>query len=164
MYSGTNRADVLKNPYVHVLAPVVAAAALNGFIYSSRQTLFQGQTLFQVQNPVQGLPPGYVIGAVWLVLFAFMGYAHYLLYSSKGRLTAGCVAIELLFVYSMLYPFLTGLRPKAGLVFNLLALVGGFLTAGFVLRESDAALAFVAPYLLWAFYVNLVFVLLCSRS
>lgn len=140
----------LRNPYVHVVTPVLAAMLMNAFIYSSG---------FKYKNMnVKGLPPGYVIGIVWMILFGMLGYAHYILYRQRNRLSRGCMALEALFVFSLMYPILTGLQVNAGKVLNLLSLVFGFVTGGFVMTESLKAAYYVVPYLVWTFYVNLVFV------
>lgn len=147
---------LLLNPYFHVLVPVLAAFLMNTFIY-----LIPG---FYRSVPIKGLPPGYVIGIIWMIIFALLGYAHYLLYMKKRALTSGCIALELLLVFSILYPVFTGLNPKSGLIYNLLSLVLAFVTGIVVVQESRTALAYLVPYLLWVFYVNAFFVLKCSGN
>ena len=141
----------------HIFIPVLLAGLSNGLIYG-----FGINQNRDKPNPY--LPPGYVIGSIWIVLFGFLGYAHYLLYRVGQRSTPASLAIVGLFLFCMAYPLLTGLRVKSGLLLNLATLVLGFIVAMMVLAESAAVVVWLVPLLIWATFVNVVFVIECSEK
>jgi len=64
---------------------------------------------YRVYDPVEYemLPPGYVIGSIWMVLIAIMAYSQYTVLQKTEN---GYIqwAIPTLFLYCILYPFYTG--------------------------------------------------------
>lgn len=145
----------------HVLVPVGITLVLNGIIFGTGMYRRGNSALERAAQP--WLPPGAVIGLVWIVLLGLLGYLHYLVYSLQGGFSGGAYALWALFLYSVAYPWLSGLRAEAGLVLNLGALVLAGLAAFVVAVEDGAGLAvWLVPYLLWALYVNVVFNLACA--
>ena len=138
----------------HVFVPVLLAGISNGLIYG-----FGINQPSDKRNPY--LPPGYVIGPIWMGIFALLGYAHYLLYRVNHRSTTASIAIVGLFLFCMAYPLLTGLRAKNGLLLNLATLVLAFVVSLLVVAESASTVVWFIPLLVWATFVNAVFVLEC---
>jgi tryptophan-rich sensory protein len=148
------------NPvWAHVFIPVLLAGLSNGIIYrlGITQNKYQDK-----RNPY--LPPGYVIGTIWMVLFGLLGYAHYLIYSVNQRSTRASLAIVGLFLFCLAYPVFTGLRVKSGLLLNLATLILAFVVAMLVLVESASVVKWFIPLLAWATFVNVVFVVECSNK
>lgn len=138
--------------WVHVLAPILAATLMNGFIYGSR--------IRKSTSPMNaGIPPGYIVGAIWTLLFGLLGYTHYLLPDGSNA----SWSIVGFIVFSLLYPLFTGLEVRRGLSWNLAALVFAFVVAILVAMESPKLLYYVMPLLAWVIYVNAVFVVDCAR-
>jgi len=141
----------------HIFAPVLLAAISNGLIYGFGVNRNQDK-----RNPY--LPPGYVIGSIWMVLFGFLGYAHYLLYRVNQRSTRASLAIVGLFLFCLAYPLFTGLRAKSGLLLNLATLILAFVVSMLVLVESARVVVWLIPLLAWATFVNVVFVVECAEK
>lgn len=138
---------------VAVAVPVVAALATNALIYwlgwNDRAATEQQR---QQQGPLP-LPPGAAIAAIWVVLFALLGYAAWL---ARGTSIA-LVAIVATVLMCLAYPFVTrGLQMHWGVVANKVTLVAGFSAAIVVAAGGElTALAAMAPLLGWLAYVNL---------
>jgi tryptophan-rich sensory protein len=140
--------------YIHILAPVVAALLMNGLIFS------QGWKIAKSKNPNPYIPPGGIVGLVWMILFGLLGYVHYRLYSeNKNRSTTASIAIILFILYSLAYyPILVvfGSNPNAFSILNLGALLFAAVITALVYQENVALLPYMAPLMAWTGYVNLV--------
>ena len=134
---------------IHILVPVILGVLVNGFIFS--QGWDSGS---QPRSPL--LPPGIVIGIVWLIIFALLGFAHHRLYPSVASYVIVCAI-----VFCLAYPFLTqGLQQKNARILNLGTLFIAFavmLTVATTVRKRDTMPTWaVMPFLAWASYVNVV--------
>ncbi len=99
MINLANRDDGL-GLVTNIVLAVSLAALGNAIIYS--------QGWGSVGNVIQPsfAPPGYVVGIVWLFLFAFMGTARWLLIKSKSqKATYHSRSVIFLVVFCFLYPF-----------------------------------------------------------
>jgi tryptophan-rich sensory protein len=143
------------NPLYHVSIPILLAVTMNGWIYSVGLNKYSKN---ERQSPL--IPPGYVIAVIWTVLFGLMGYTHYLLGNANSRASWSLVG---LIGFCLLYPIITGLRVKSGLLMNLVSLVLSFVVALLVIKESVYAFYWLIPLLAWTIYVNAVFVIECSK-
>jgi tryptophan-rich sensory protein len=133
---------------VRIAAFVGVCLATNGLIFAL------GWNAPGAQATPAAIPPGPVVGAVWLVLFAAMGAAYDLAKASQRRawvplaLAAACLA----------YPFYTaGLRDQSlgycGVVATLLAA----LASALALRPASRRAAWlVVPVAVWTGYVAIV--------
>ena len=128
---------------IHVAAPVVSAGVLNAIIFGLKLDISGGAP----KNPY--LPPGYVVGAIWVVLFGLLGYAHY-------RFTLASPAIAATILFCLAYPILTSaLRdPRVSRALNTATLVIACATTAVCLYESPADALLLAPLVAWAAYVN----------
>jgi len=130
--------------YVHILVPVVAALTLNGLIFALGWNVGKAK-----KNPY--LPPGYIIGIVWVIILGILGSLHYRLQEQKAFTVA--YTIVALIIFCLLYPFLTsGLKSNTwSSVLNLATLVFAF-SASLAIPRTEVA--YMIPILLWATYVN----------
>ena len=147
---------LLSNPTFEVLGFIGLAFTMNAVVYGlgwnreSRNRVYSKQE----KEAMRLLPPGYVIGGVWMVLFGLFGYIHYLLYVVQHKISTACVVVELLVLFCLLYPVLTSLQDSSLMrVLNLLSLVFGFMVGLVVITVSVDAFWYLVPYLLWTFYV-----------
>jgi tryptophan-rich sensory protein len=127
---------------------------MNGWIYSIGLNKYP-----KSERPNPLIPPGYVIAVIWTVLFGLMGYTHFLLKNANSLASWGIVV---LIVFCLLYPLITGLRVKSGLLMNLASLILSFGVALLVIQESVYAFYWLIPLLAWTIYVNAAFVIECS--
>lgn len=136
-------------PAAFVATPVLVAVIMNVVIYARGWNQNSGE-----RNIL--LPPGPVIGAIWIVLLGLMGFATNLSRADPLVLSAFIV----LMVVCLLYPVYTqGLRTNSGDVGNVISLIAGFVTAILATARVPKALFYLIPTLVWASYVNLVNVL-----
>lgn len=131
----------------HVLIPVLATFVV------SRLTKYKKET----KN--KWLPPGPVIGAVWTLLFALLGYLHFLLSGNQGGTGNqwGTGAVEAFLLFALAYPMVVSRRPDLAGLWNVLSLVAAFSLALYITSLSPALLPWLVPLLLWLTYVNVVF-------
>lgn len=128
------------NLAVFVGAPVV----VNGLIF--------GLGWNRTSGPQTGLPPGWVVGSIWVVLFAGMGAARWLLVrSGEGR---GVEWVSGVGVLCLLYPVYTrGFSDlTAGLVGNLMTLVVAVPVAVYAWRRQRGAGGCLVPLVAWLAY------------
>lgn len=128
--------------YIHILVPIILAIILNFYIY------IQGWNNDNQKN--SKLPPGYIIGSIWIIILGLLGYIHFLLYPSVYSWF-----IVLTILYCLSYPFLTsGLQNTDNNYFNLIALILAIIVTIIMYYKSN--IIYVIPFLLWTFYVNIV--------
>jgi len=143
------------NLYANILVPVVAASLMNAVIFTKRWNNYRGKSI-KFYSPY--LPSGSVIAIIWTILFALLGYMHYLLMKQHdGRPSFASIAIILLILFCIMYPILTnGLRQRWASLLNLLTLIFSGIVGFLVYRENQGASVYTLPLLAWATYVNLV--------
>lgn len=133
--------------YVYIAMPVIAALCINGIIFSLGWNV--GSATRAKKNPY--LPPGYVVGIVWVVILGILGGLLYLVQKQKKQVAS--YAIVALIVFCLLYPFLTaGLQSNTwSAVLNLVTLIIAF-SVSIIIPRSE--IVYMVPILLWATYVN----------
>jgi tryptophan-rich sensory protein len=129
------------NLIVFVGAPVV----LNGVIFG----LGWGRS----GGPQAGLPPGWVVGGIWVVLFAGMGAARWMLVR-VGEEGLRVEWVSVVAFLCLLYPLYTrGFGDLvAGLVGNVVTLVFAVPLAVFAWRRVRGAGACLVPLCAWLAY------------
>jgi len=145
----SKRVPVLSSLAANLSVFIVAPLVLNGVIFGlgwDRQT-------GAAKGQMAGIPPGWVVGTIWMVLFAGMGVARWLLIKAGAsqRLVEGP---SLLAFLCLLYPLYT-----AGLQNDGVGLVGSIVTAAVALplavlvrRWSPAATGCLAAVCCWLLY------------
>jgi tryptophan-rich sensory protein len=143
----------------HIVLPVVAALVINGVVYAKGWNTKQNPS--DLKN--RFLPPGWVIAVVWILLFALMGYSHYLVYSDHCSLqnngygkTIVSIGIVGMMIYCLAYPFLTGLQQNSTYtkVLNLSTLVSAGKIAIITAYYCPVAAPYLYPLFIWASWVN----------
>ena len=141
----------MNSVYTHIAVPVAGAAAMNAIIFS------QKLRISKTRNPY--IPPGGIVGAIWLILFTLLGYVHYRLYMQNGqKLSTGCIILILFWLDSLAYPLLTSFSDNPNVYFALN--LGAFFFALVILmqvqQENSDLVPWTFPLLLWTGYVNLI--------
>ena len=136
--------------WLNILLPVVAAVVLNGLIYARGWNSKNDASKVELSTSLLRLPPGWAIATIWTIIFALLGYAHYLLFPSVASF-----AIVAFLAFALAYPFLTALQPCAK-VLDMLSLLLAVLIALLTLPRNGRAFMAMTPLLAWATYVNLV--------
>jgi len=141
----------MNSVYMHILTPVLAASLMNGLIFS------QKWNITTYRNPY--IPGGGIVGIVWLVLFALLGYVHFKLYMQNNKkFSNACITLILFFLYSLAYPVLTAFsgNPLVFTALNLGAFFFALVIAAQVFDENSDLIPFVIPLIAWTSYVNVV--------
>jgi len=141
-----------------VLIPVITAIIMNGIIYTFGINKQYNKSII---NPL--LPPGYVIGTIWIIILGLLGYVHYLLYKLKNGISFTSIFLIFVILFCISYPLITGLKQKSGLLLNLISLILAFILGILVIIESKYIFIYIVPLILWATYVNAVYVIQCSE-
>jgi len=140
-----------------ILIPVITAIMMNGIIY----TFGIIKKNKSIRNPL--IPPGYVIGTIWIIIFGLLGYVHYLLYKLKNGISFTSIFLIFVFLFCISYPLITGFKEKSGLLLNLITLILAFILGMLVIIESKYIFLYIIPLILWAAYVNIAYVIQCSE-
>jgi benzodiazapine receptor len=146
-----------REPWMRSLAAnlvvfILLSVAVNGVIF--------GLGFNKPASNMPGLPPGWVVGSLWVMLFAAMGTARWLLLRAAKTEAErrGAEYVSLLGLLCLLYPLYT-----AGFQNELVGLVGNLLTAAvaipiavLVWRRVRAAGVCVAAVCAWLLYAAVV--------
>jgi tryptophan-rich sensory protein len=137
--------NLLDYPSIHILFPLLLVAFVNKNMRTKQ---------YMPNNPF--LPPGYIIGIVWFVLFGLLGYVTFILYKQKKWIAY--ILIWLLLLFYISYPYLTiGFRNmKTIKMLNVIALIVTVFVSTYIFIINKKTFYFMVPVLLWLLYVNLV--------
>jgi len=133
---------------LNIAVPVGAAALENYIIYGTGTRLSDTKA-----NPM--LPPGYIIGIVWMVLLGLLGYAHFLLYTFQGANNIAASSVIVLILYCLAYPiflYYKAFTMKELNIFSVCITAVAFTITYLTLPKASYA---VLPTLLWVSYVVL---------
>lgn len=135
-------------PLLYILVPVIIAIVLNLIIFKLGWNN-------NSQGVSPGLPPGWVIGVIWVIILGILGYALYLTVGLKD--TVSSVLIVLLILACLAYPFYTsGLTMNSSAKLgNILTLIASYIVAIAIARRSPSVLPYMIPILIWGSYVNI---------
>jgi len=131
----------------HILIPVLCAMAMNGFIYTCNM---KKNTSPKV---LYNLPPGFIIGIIWTILFGLLGYVHFLLYSLRQKPNVGSMSVVLFILFSLTYPVIPAYYAN---LFNIITLVLSFVVGMIVMMYSKYIFLYMIPLLAWVLYVNVI--------
>ena len=99
------------------------------------------------------LPPGYIVGSIWVLLFGILGYILFRLhhYSSFAS-----ISIYIFVLFSVLYPFITKLSPGSlSDMFNKIAFLLACTVCFLVYSENSGLVIYLLPLFSWITYVNI---------
>jgi tryptophan-rich sensory protein len=147
---------------INIVLPILAALIINYIIYYKGWS--ERYKKDDKEKEIELLPPGYIIGLIWMILFGLLGYINYRLYKLKNKINFGNILVVFFILFSLAYPFLTfGLNKKYGLLLNYVTLLLSFILSLVIVLYSIKIFMYLIPLLLWVFYVNYVFIVLCSK-
>jgi tryptophan-rich sensory protein len=121
------------------------------------------------------LPPGFMIGIVWIVIFGCLGYSAYLSYKGDPELlyneeyprkwSQAVILTIVVAAYCLLYPFLTiVVDEKYYQLLNFIALIMAYALGIVVIQEYVAAFWYVLPLIAWTTYVCFADVMQGSKA
>lgn len=132
-----------------ILLPLAAVLIGNGLIYASGS----------LNNPdyeaVSWGPPGWVIGMIWCVIYPLWGAARWKVAAKHDACARRSYWVAALIVWGLFYPVVTAFVGTAGSVAaNVFSLVLAIVTIIRVWPASMAAVAMIAPSIVWLFIAN----------
>ena len=130
----------------HILIPVFCAIVMNMYMNNNKPK----------PKDLLYLPPGYLIGLIWTIIFALLGYVHYLLYNLNNRTNYGSASIIFILLFSLFYPVINAMNAKYGYFLNLISLILSFVVSLIVIRYSLHIFLYLIPLLVWVSFVNLI--------
>jgi tryptophan-rich sensory protein len=139
----------------YVAGFVALAGAVNGIVFASGA----GAWSASLASP-RFAPPGGVIGAVWVIIFALMAVALWRVRREppSSRRTAATGAILFQYAVNLAFPFYA-LLPRsvlAGFAGTVVSAAIAWIVLAVVFRASRVAAAFVAPLCGWLIYAGLL--------
>jgi tryptophan-rich sensory protein len=134
----------------NIFIPILLAIIVNGIIYTF------GIRGMEKSNPF--IPPGYIVGSIWVVILGLLGYVHYLLYSIDNKITFASLFTIFVILFCISYPFITGLKEKNASLLNLISLILAFTLGLLVIVQSKYIFIYTVPLIVWTSYVNFAFI------
>jgi tryptophan-rich sensory protein len=133
------------NVYACVATPVLSALVMNAII------AIRGWGRSATQKCAL-LPPGFVIGAVWTVIFGFLGYTWYLVWNDA----LAHLSIVVLIMFCLIYPVVTRIADSDRFdhILNLTSMVLAFVTMLTAQRVEPRTVYTLAAIAVWSTYVN----------
>lgn len=141
----------------YILLPIIIAFLINTNMYRNES----------MPIDIKYLPPGYIIGIVWIILLGLMGYVLYLL-TSKYKIKSlknslyinfnyRIFLILFLIILCIMYPYLTSLYDERFMKnYNYLSLIIALYVFYELSRVSYEISKYLIPLILWLGYVSLV--------
>ena len=100
------------------------------------------------------IPPGYIVGSIWVLLFGILGYVIYRLHNYTSFAS---ISIYIFALFSVLYPFITKLSPGSlSDIFNKTVLGLAYMVCYLVYSENPGVAIYLLPLFFWITYVNIV--------
>jgi len=144
--------NYLNQPLFHISIPILLTIITNGIIYSTNVRMYTSPS---IKKSMIQLPPGYVIGIVWIILLGLLGYTHYLLYKINNKISFECYFLEVFILFCLSYPFVTQFQEKLSRLMNFISFVYSFILSLVIIHTSLSIFWYLIPLLLWITYVNL---------
>jgi len=141
MKSSAPPASLAATLALYLLTPL----AMNGIIFGL------GWATTHPSNPL--LPPGWAVGTIWMLLFAAMGYARWLV---RGKSPAMAHAVDTLAFLCLIYPLYTlGLSSdRIGLVGTIVTAIVAIAVVARLARWCARAAALTSAVLAWLIYAG----------
>lgn len=145
---------------LYILIPILIAFLINIKMYRK-----DSNTMEDID--IRYLPPGYIIGVVWIIMLALMGYVLYLLslkFKSESLRNSLYVnfnyqifLILFLIIFCVMYPYLTSLFNERFMKnYNYLTIFVVLYIFFEINKISFDISKYLIPLILWVGYVSLV--------
>lgn len=148
-----NSDDGILDAWIQIAIFVGAAILVNIFIYVFG---YVKTTMYAKIKSNKWFPPGIIVGLIWIIIFGFLGYSHYLVWKEVGGVSVASVAIIVFAVYALFYPIIAFGRERRAKFMDFFALILAFVVALLVIEKSVNAFYYLIPLLVWASFVNLL--------
>ena len=136
---------------VYILIPIILSFIINIFIFRKKN-----KNLIKPKK-LKYLPPGSVIGTVWIILLGLLGYIYSLIDNKDKSMNTQKILIILLTIFCLSYSVLTANSTiRFSKNYNYLTLIF-VLTVYYSLYTSYPKISYyLIPLLCWVLYVNII--------
>ena len=136
---------------VYILIPIILSFIINIFIFRKKN-----KNLIKPKK-LKYLPPGSVIGTVWIILLGLLGYIYSLIDNKDKSMNTQKILIILLTIFCLSYSVLTAnstLRFSKN--YNYLTLVFVLAVYYSIYTKYPKISYYLIPLLCWVLYVNII--------
>ena len=136
---------------VYILIPIILSFIINIFIFRKKN-----KNLIKPKK-LKYLPPGSVIGTVWIILLGLLGYIYSLIDNKDKSMNTQKILIILLTIFCLSYSILTANSTiRFSKNYNYLTLIF-VLTVYYSLYTKYPKISYyLIPLLCWVLYVNII--------
>ena len=136
---------------VYILIPIILSFIINIFIFRKKN-----KNLIKPKK-LKYLPPGSVIGTVWIILLGLLGYIYSLIDNKDKSMNTQKILIILLTIFCLSYSVLTANSTiRFSKNYNYLTLIF-VLTVYYSLYTKYPKISYyLIPLLCWVLYVNII--------
>jgi tryptophan-rich sensory protein len=136
---------------VYILIPIILSFIINIFIFRKKnKNLIKSRKL-------KYLPPGSVIGTVWIILLGLLGYIYSLIDNKNKTMNIQKILLILLTLFCLSYSVLTAnstLRFSKN--YNYLTLIFVLTVYYSIYSKYPKISYYLIPLLCWVLYVNII--------
>jgi tryptophan-rich sensory protein len=126
---------------------------LFSFLAISINLIIYNKQIAKIQKS-KYIPPGYIVGTIWVLLFGILGY---IIYRLHNYTSVASISIYGFILFSLLYPFITNLSPGSlSDICNKIALLLAYTVCYLVYIENHGLAIYLLPLFFWITYVNIV--------
>lgn len=137
---------------VYIIIPIILSFIINIFIFRKNTNY-----LIKPKKKLKYLPPGSVIGTVWIILLGLLGYVYALLENNNKSMNTQKILIILLTIFCLSYSILTAKSTlRFSKNYNYLTLIFVITVYYSIYTKYPKISYYLIPLLCWVLYVNII--------
>jgi len=138
------------NP-IYIFIPIILSFIINKVIFRKKN-----KNLIKSKN-LKYLPPGPIIGIVWIILLGILGYIYSLLENKNKSMNTQKILIILLTIFCLSYSVLTANSTiRFSKNYNYLTLIFVLMVYYSIYKTYPKISYYLIPLLCWVLYVNII--------
>jgi tryptophan-rich sensory protein len=124
------------------------------FIALLGNIIFNNEQMTKKESNKKYLPPGYVIGSIWIFIFGLLGYIYSKINLNKKNASQSQYVIILFLIFCFLYgPLTNGKSSRFIKNYNYLTLLFLVYVSYMISKNSEDILYLFIPIYLWVLYI-----------
>ena len=136
---------------IYIFIPIILSFIINIFIFRKKnKNLIKSRDL-------KYLPPGAIIGSVWIILLGLLGYIYSLIDNKNKSMNTQKILLILLTIFCLSYSILTANSTKRfSKNYNYLTLFFVLILYYSIYTKYPKISHYLIPLLCWVLYVNII--------